>query len=85
MLLLSVSRSPNDFVIMSVHRDKPYQLQITKAYLYVRKMAVTSFVLSSIGKILLKTPAVYNCTEVLLKHFFLIATGLQSWRQLTFT
>ena len=33
-------------------------------------MAVTGFVLSSIGKILLKTPAVYNCTEVLLKHFF---------------
>ena len=47
---------------MSEHRDKHYKVQnITN----VRKMTVTDFVLSSIEKTLLKTPAVYNYTEVL--------------------
>ena len=38
---LSLRRSPNDFVIMSEHRDKHYHVQITEANLYVRKMTVT--------------------------------------------
>ena len=43
---------------MSEHRDKYYQVQITEANLYVRKMTVTAFVLSLIEKTLLKTPTI---------------------------
>ena len=57
---LSLSRSPNDFVIMSEQTNKHYQVQITEANLYVRKMTVTDFVLPSIEKTLLKTHAIYN-------------------------
>ena len=77
---LSLRRSPNDFVIMSEHRDKHYRVEITEANLYVRKMTVTDFVLSSIEKTLLKTPAIYNYIEVL-PRTFLATTGVQSWRQ----
>ena len=77
---LSLRRSPNDFVIMSEHRDKQYRVEITEANLYVRKMTVTDFVLSSIEKTLLKTPAIYNYIEVL-PRTFLATTGVQSWRQ----
>ena len=59
-ITLSLRRSPNDFVIMSEQSNKHYQVQITEANLYVRKMTVTDFVLSSIEKTLLKTPALYN-------------------------
>ena len=77
---LSLRRSPNDFVIMSEHATKHYQVQITEANLYVRKMTVPDFVLSSIEKTLLKTPAIYNYIEVL-PRTFLATTGVQSWRQ----
>ena len=77
---LSLRQSPNDFVIMSEHRDKHYRNEITEANLYERKMTVTDFVLSSIEKTLLKTPAIYNYIEVL-PRTFLATTGVQSWRQ----
>ena len=72
---LSLRQSPNDFVIMS-----DYRVEITEANLYMRKMTVTDFVLSSIEKTLLKTPAKYNYIEVL-PRVFLATTGVQSWRQ----
>ena len=65
---------------MSEHGDKHYQVQITEANLYVRKMTVKYFILSSIEKTLLKTPAKHNFIDVLLR-IFLAATGVQSWRQ----
>ena len=43
-------------------------------------MTVNDFVLSSIEKTLLKTPAIYNYIEVLPK-IFLATIGVQSWRQ----
>ena len=43
-------------------------------------MIVTDFVLSSIEKTLLKTPAVFKYFEVL-PRTFLATTGVQSWRQ----
>ena len=54
---LSLRRSPNDFVIMSEQPNKHYQVQITEANLYVL-LANPDFVLSSIEKTLLKTPAI---------------------------
>ena len=77
---LSLRRSPYDFVILSEHKDNYYRVEITEANLYVRKMTVTDFVLSSIEKTLLKTPAIYNYIEVLPRNF-LAKTGVQSWRQ----
>ena len=77
---LSLRRSPNDFVVMSEDNGKHYQVQITEANLYVRKMTVTDSVLSSIEKALLKNPAIYNYIEVLPRTFLAI-TGVQSWRQ----
>ena len=68
-MIFAVRQSPNDFVIMSDQPNKHYQVQITEANLYVRKMTVTDFVLSSIEKTLLKTPAIYNYTEVLPRIF----------------
>ena len=65
---------------MSEHRDKHCSVEITEANLYVRKMTVTDFVLSSIEKTLLKTTAKYNYIEVLPRNF-LATTGVQSWRQ----
>ena len=62
------------------HRDKHYRVEITEANLNVRKMTVTDFVLSSIEKTLLKTPAIYNYIEFL-PRTFLATTGVQSWRQ----
>ena len=61
---LALRRSANDFVIMSEHTDRNYRVEITEANLYKRKMIETDFVLSSIEKILLKTPAIYNYSEV---------------------
>ena len=69
---LSLSWSPNYFVIMSEHRDKHYRVEIAKT--------VTDFGLSSIEKTLLKTPAIYNYSEVL-PRTFLATIGVQSWRQ----
>ena len=63
--------------------NKHYQVQITEANLYVRKMTVTDFVLSSIEKTLLKTPAIYNYIRVF-PRTFLATTGEQSWRQENF-
>ena len=77
---LSMRRSPNDLVIMSEHRDKHYRVEITEANLYVRKMTVIDFVLSSIEKTLLKTPAKNNYIEVFSRTFS-ATTGVQSWRQ----
>ena len=77
---LSLRRSPNDFVIITEQPNKHYQVQITEAILYVRVMTVTDFVLSSIEKTLLKTPAKYNYIEVVPRRF-LATTGVQSWRQ----
>ena len=67
---LSLRRSPNDFVVMSEDNGKHYQVQITEANLYVRKMTVTDSVLSSIEKTLLKNPAIYNYIEVLPRTFW---------------
>ena len=64
---------------MSEPRDKHCRVKITEANLYVLKMTVTDFMLSSIEKTLSKTPAIYNCIEVLPKTF-LATTGV-SWRQ----
>ena len=40
---LSRRRSHYDFVIMSEHRDNHYQVQVTEANLYVRKMSIRFF------------------------------------------
>ena len=56
------------------------RFQIIEANLYVRKMTVTDYVLSSIKKILLKNPANYNYIKVVPK-IFLATAGVQSWRQ----
>ena len=61
---MSLRRSPNDFVVISEDAAKHYKIQIIEANLYVRKMTVTDYVLSSIKKALLKKPAIYNFTEV---------------------
>ena len=66
---------------MSQQRDKHYQEQITEANLYVRKIAVTDFVLSSIG-----TNAVKNTSRKQLflsfkEDFCLVVIGVQSWQQ----
>ena len=61
---LSLRRSPKDFVVISEDAAKPYMVQIIEANLHVRKMTVTDYVLSSIEKILLKNPAIYNYIEV---------------------
>ena len=65
---------------MSEQPNKRYQVQITEANLYVRKMTVTEFVLSTIEKTMLKTPALYNFIEILPRNF-LATTGVQGWRQ----
>ena len=77
---LSLRRSLNDFVIMSEQPNKHYEVHVTEANLYVRKMTVTNFVLSSIEKTPLKTPAKHNYIEIL-PRTFLATTGEQSWRQ----
>ena len=77
---LSLRRSPNDFVVISEDAAKHYKVQIIEANLYVRKMTVTDYVLSSIEKTLLKNPAIYNYIEVVQKTF-LATAGVQSWRQ----
>ena len=53
----------NDFVFMSEHQAKHCQVQITETNLYVSKITITDFELSSIEKFLLKLPAIQNCTE----------------------
>ena len=65
---------------MSEHREKNYRVETTEANLDLRKMTVANFVLSSIDKTLLKTPAIYNYIEIL-PRTFLATTGLQSWQQ----
>ena len=77
---LSLRRSPNDFVVISEDAAKHYKVQIIEANLYVRKMTVTDYVLSSIEKTLLKNPAIYTYIEVVPKNF-LTAAGVQSWQQ----
>ena len=77
---LSLIRSPNDFVVISEDAAKHYKVQKIEANLYVRKMNVTDYVLSSIEKTLLKNPAIYNYIEVVPKTF-LATAGVQSWRQ----
>ena len=56
------------------------KLKSLRLNLYVRVMTVTDFVLSSIEKTVLKTPAIYNYNEVLSIPFS-ATTGVQSWRQ----
>ena len=75
---LSLRRSPYDFVVISEDAAKHYKVQIIEANLYVRKVTVTDYVLSSIEKTLLKNPAIY--IEVVPKTF-LATAGVQSWRQ----
>ena len=65
---------------MSEQPNKHYQVQVTEANLYVRKLTVTDFLLSSIEKTLLKSTAIYKYLEVLTRTF-LTTTGVQSWRQ----
>ena len=77
---LSLRRSPNDFVVISEDAAKHYKVQIIEANLYVRKMTVTDYVLSSIEKTLLKNPAIYNYIEKVSKNF-LANAGVQNWRQ----
>ena len=77
---LSLRHSPNDFVVISEDNGKHYQVKITEANLYVRKMTVTDFVLSTIEKTLLKSPGKYNYFEVL-PRTLLATTGVQSWGQ----
>ena len=57
---LSLRGSPNDFVVISEDAAKHYQVQIIEANLYVRKMTVTDYFISSIKKTLLKNPAFYT-------------------------
>ena len=59
---------------------KHYKVQIIETNLFVRKMTVTDYVLSSIEKTLLKNPAIYNYIEVVPK-LILATAGVQSWRQ----
>ena len=67
---LSLRRSLNDIIIMSEHQLKSYQFQIRETNLYVGRMAVTYFLLSSIEKTLLKTPAIYKYIKVLPRIFW---------------
>ena len=48
---LNLRRSTNDFVFKSEDAAKNYKVQIIEANLYVRKVTVTDYVLSSIEKI----------------------------------
>ena len=80
IIRLSLRRSPNNFVVISEDAAKYYNVQIIEAYLYVRKMTVTDYVLSPIEKTLLKNPTIYNYIEVVPKTF-LATAGVQSWRQ----
>ena len=71
----------NDFVVRSEDAAKHYKFEVTEANLYVRKMTVNDYVLSSIKKkTLLKNRALYNYNDVVLKTF-LATVGKQSWRQ----
>ena len=51
---LSLRRSPNDFVVISQDAAKHNQVQIIEANLYVRKLTMTDYFLSSIKKDLVK-------------------------------
>ena len=68
------------FVTMSEQPNKHYQIQITEANLYVRKLRVTDFVLTTIEKTQLKTLAIDNFIEML-PRTFLAPTGVQTWQQ----
>ena len=70
----------NDFVFRSEDAAKHYKFEVIEANLYVRKMTVNDYVLSSIEKTLLKNPALYNYYDVVLKTF-LATVGKQNWRQ----
>ena len=73
---LSLRRSPNDCVVIFEDAAKHYKGQINETNLYVRRMIVIDYVLSSIEKILLKNPAIYNYTEVVPKMFLVRSTKL---------
>ena len=47
---LSLRRSPHNFIVISEDTVKHYKVQTIKANLYVRKITVTDYVLSSIEK-----------------------------------
>ena len=65
---------------MSEQPNKHYQIQITEANLYVRKLRVADFVLTTIEKTQLKTLAINNFIEML-PRTFLAPTGVQIWQQ----
>ena len=57
---------------------KNYEITLSQANLYVRKMTVSDHAFTAIEKTLTKTPAIYHYTEVLPKTC-LIPQGSRSW------
>ena len=76
IIRLSLRCSHNNFVTLSEGTAKHYKVRKIEDNLYVRKMTVTDFTLSSIEKILLKNATIYNYIEVVSK-----TAGEKNWRQ----
>ena len=79
-LRISFRRSIDDFSLISDDAAKSYNINITGANLYVRKMTLNDDVVSAIEKTLLSSPASYPYLETITKTF-LVSAGLQSWKQ----
>ena len=78
-LRIKLVRARDDFVTISEAAMKHYTVEIVSANLFVRKMTVTDTVFTSIERALLKSPAIYEYTEVLPKTF-VIPAGQNSWK-----
>ena len=79
MLRISMSRSQDDFAVISEDPAKHHKVKKDEANLFIRKMRVSDNVVGAIVKTLLKTPAIYRYNEVITKTF-LATTGQQSWK-----
>ena len=79
-LRISFVRARESFCLISEGAAKNYVIRITEASLYVRKMVVSDNVVTSIERVLMKTPAIYRYTEVIPKTF-LAPDGILSWTQ----
>ena len=78
-LRIKLVRARDDFVTISDAAGKHYTVEIMNAHLFVRKLTVTDMVFTSIERALLKSPAIYEYTEVLPKTF-VIPGGQNSWK-----
>ena len=78
-LRIKLVRARDDFVTISENAGKHYSVEITNANLFVRKMTVTDSVYTSIERALLKSPAIYEYTEVMPKTF-VIPAQQNTWK-----